>query len=211
MSNGDLLDKELAQETQQGDNADKLVRQAENEALIAEATRRRTEAELATQKAVAEMEILSGDRLASDEVKALAEELAELQLKLDKDRVAVDDKEIALEEAYALKVYQVDAGVDERIKAGINNGMKDERVITAKVIKVYKEMYEQGVHWCNSLAYVVEAQGSYSDRSEEAQEDIASKGKAMMEAGGFSSVLSKQFGFKEQVINRRLSDGKGGK
>ena len=199
MSNGDLLDKERERGTQQGDNA---VERADVEALLAEAKARQAKAQLEITQANKETEIINKERLASDEVKALAGELAELQLKLDKDRVAVDDKESELGEAYALKVYQVDAGVDERIRAGIKAGMTKERAAIAKAYKVCKEMYNRGLHWAVRFCDMVKLQSDYSvcHVDKDAQEDIVVRGKAMMETGGFPSILGEKFNFESQPI-----------
>jgi len=102
-------------------------------------------------------------------------------------------------------VREVDARVNTRIQAGIDKGMKDEReamaaerAATTKVLKIHKEMYNKGVYWANRFAYMVKAQGSYSDADKRAQEDIAARGKAMMEAVGFSSILGERFNFESE-------------
>jgi len=190
---------------------------AERLATQAEAKKRQIEVERITEQIkVAKLEIelqeLTKVRQRPEQLDAREEELdtkeeeiGTRELALNTKELAMEEEEVARQEAYDAKVREVDARINTRIQAGIDKGINDERaamaeerVATTKVLKVHKEMYNKGVYWANRFAYMVKAQGSYSDADKRAQEDAAVRSKAMMEAVGFSSVLGERFNFENK-------------
>ena len=145
------------------------------------------------------------------------EQLDAREAEIDTRESALDTKEAAMDELamtreadYNALLIRVAEGVDE----SINAGMAEERAVAVVVVQEAMLMYEMGARWCIALTFACGVQGGYSDRGEEAQLDIAKRGKTMMEAVGFKSRLSELFDFnppmgdvEERAMNKRHNKG----
>ena len=174
-----VADKPQTEADQVANRVEAEARKAEVEARKAEAEARKSKAQLEISRANKDIEIINGERLASDKVKALAEELSELQLKLDKDRVAMDDKGKALDEAYAMKVYQVDAAVEGRIAKGIVEGTKEAAAEFVRKLKEALGMYRQGKYWAELYIEIVRLQGGHTDLGGRMRVDMEKRAEAL--------------------------------
>ena len=183
---------------------------ASGESVVVDKAQTEEEERVAGQLRVAQLktDLVKQNRTLEEEMglRDRPEQLDTREAEIDTREKALDVKEEAMtklvetrEEDYNTLLISVAEGVDTRVSDGMAEervAMAEERVATAKVLKIYKEMYNKGVYWVDRFAYMVKAQGSYSDADKRAQEDAAARGKAMMEAVGFSSRLGERFNFE---------------
>ena len=194
-----LSEKDVVASSEQAETVE-----SERLATRTEAEARQAKAQLEITRANAGAEIIKGERLASDKVKALAEELSELQFKLDKDRVVLDDKGKALEEAYAMKVYQVDAAVEGRIAKGIVEGTKEAAAEYARKLKEALEMYRQGRYWAELYIEIVRLQGGYTDLGGRIRQDMEKRAEALgLIDHTFDIAKTEPKMIEEQAIDKR--------
>jgi len=207
----DAIDKAVVEQAKQPAKPSYTERLA----LGAEARARQAKAKLEIARANADIELIRGDRLASDAVKVWSEELAKQQLKLDEDRVAMDDLERTREESYEMKVFTMDADVEERVAEGITEGTKEVIAEFTTKIKEALEMYHQGVFWAEKYIEIVGLQEAYTNLGGEVRKDMEKRAKAL------GLVVHNEFNFdtgkaepklvelEERAMSKKHSNKKG--